>query len=142
MKRHFEHARDALPRPVPADCCSTRTASRREADASAGTFRADDRLVKTLLLAALVPQAQPLRNLDVAKLTALNHGSIVVADPGGEKQRSSCRSCARGRSQVGALKVGDDPQNPTRRDPAHRRRRRLDHRARRRTSTTPASGGA
>ena len=41
--------------------------------------------MKTLLLAALVPQAGPLRNLDVAKLTALNHGSIVSPIPGGEK---------------------------------------------------------
>ncbi len=75
-------------------------------------FHSDDRLVKTLLLAALVPQTQPLRNLDVAKLTALNHGSIRSPLPGGE------RAVALGKlrkwaARVGALKLGADPQNPS-----------------------------
>ncbi len=75
-------------------------------------FHSDDRLVKTLLLAALVPRTQPLQNLDVAKLTALNHGSIRSPLPGGE------RAVALGKlrkwaARVGALKIGADPQNPS-----------------------------
>ena len=75
-------------------------------------FRADDRLVKTLLLAALVPGAGPLKQLDVAKLTALNHGSIASPIPGGEKSivLAKLRAWA---GDIGALKVGDDPQNPS-----------------------------
>jgi hypothetical protein len=73
---------------------------------------ADERLVKTLLLAALVPQAEPLRNLDVAKLAALTHGSISSPVPGGERA-TILRRLRRWSAQVGALKVGDDQQNPS-----------------------------
>ena len=39
-------------------------------------FRNDDRLVKTLLLSALVPEVESLRGLNAEKLAALNHGTI------------------------------------------------------------------
>jgi len=114
MKRHFDTARDLYRdhfRPLLLE-------THRLTDTEAGElppahpFLADDRLVKTLLLAALVPGAGPLKHLDVAKLTALNHGSIVSPIPGGEKGivLSKLRTWS---SQVGALKVGDDPQNPS-----------------------------
>jgi len=76
-------------------------------------FHADDRLVKTLLLAALVPHAEALRNLDVGKLTALNHGSLRSPLPGGERSialRKLQKLAARG---GGELKLGSDPQNPS-----------------------------
>jgi hypothetical protein len=75
-------------------------------------FRADDRLVKTLLLAALVPGAPPLRALDVARLTALNHGTIRSPIPGGEKGivLSKLRRWA---PDAPALRVTGDEQNPT-----------------------------
>lgn len=38
--------------------------------------RNDNRLVKTLLLAALVPKARPFRNLTVKRLLHLNHGAV------------------------------------------------------------------
>ncbi len=38
--------------------------------------RADNRLVKTLLLAALVPRARPFRDMTVKRLVHLNHGTI------------------------------------------------------------------
>lgn len=75
-------------------------------------FRADDRLAKTLLLAALLPNTEVLRDLDVARLTALNHGSIKSPIPGAEKQ-TVLGKLRRWAAQIGALKVGDDPQNPT-----------------------------
>ncbi|MGI5187642.1 DUF6079 family protein [Promicromonospora sp. CA-289599] len=39
-------------------------------------FRREDRLAKTLLIAALVPEARSLRNLTASKLAALNFGSV------------------------------------------------------------------
>lgn len=40
-------------------------------------FRADDLIIKTLLLAALVPNVPALNGLTATRLAALNHGSIV-----------------------------------------------------------------
>lgn len=114
LKRHFEHAREVYRdqfRPMLLDAHGVSDA---EADGLPSThpFRADDRLVKTLLLAALVPAAGPLKNLDVARLTALNHGSIASPIPGGEKGivLGKLRTWS---ARVGALKVGEDPQNPS-----------------------------
>ena len=114
MKRHFDHARDVYRdqfRPMLLETHGLSDAQANEVEPK-HPFRADDRLVKTLLLGALVPQAGPLRNLDVAKLTALNHGSIASPIPGGEKGIVLAKLNAWS-SQVGALKVTGDPQNPT-----------------------------
>ena len=51
-------------------------------DAPTVAFRNDDRLVKTLLLAALVPNSAPFRDLTARKLVALNHGLISSPVPG------------------------------------------------------------
>src|SRR6202453_3883303 len=48
-------------------------------------FRADDLVVKTLLLAALVPNVPALRGLTASRLAALNHGSIVTMLPNQER---------------------------------------------------------
>ena len=40
-------------------------------------FRADDRLVKTLVLSAVAPEVPALKELTAGRLAALNHGSIV-----------------------------------------------------------------
>ena len=111
LKRHFAHARDLYRDQFRPMLLERNGVSETEAASSAG-FRSDDRLVKTLLLAALVPGAAPLRNLDVARLTALNHGSISSPIPGGE--RSLVLGKLKGwAAQIGALKVGDDPSNPS-----------------------------
>ena len=47
-------------------------------------YRADDRLAKTLLLAAVAPNVPALKELTAARLASLNHGSIVSPLPGGE----------------------------------------------------------
>ncbi|MGX7669820.1 hypothetical protein [Plantactinospora sp. DSM 117369] len=47
-------------------------------------FTGDDRIVKTMLLAALAPSVPALHNLTPRKLSALNHGSITSPIPGGE----------------------------------------------------------
>lgn len=51
--------------------------------------RADQRLIKTLILAALVPQVPALKNLTVRRLVQLNHGSLRTLIPGGEVQKAS-----------------------------------------------------
>ena len=48
-------------------------------------FRADDLVVKTLLLAALVPNVPALSGLTASRLAALNHGSIVTMLPNQER---------------------------------------------------------
>lgn len=47
-------------------------------------FRADDRLVKTLVLSAVAPEVPALKELTAGRLAALNHGSIVSPLPGQE----------------------------------------------------------
>ncbi|HEY0697101.1 MAG TPA: phage resistance protein, partial [Micromonospora sp.] len=49
-------------------------------------FQLDDKLVKTILLGALVPEVPALHNLTAAKLHALNFGSINSPIPGYENQ--------------------------------------------------------
>ncbi|MPY94613.1 MAG: phage resistance protein [Acidimicrobiia bacterium] len=75
-------------------------------------FRNDDRLVKTVLLAALVDKVDAFRRLDAARLVALNWGSVRSPIPGRETQimASKLRDW---NAQVGELKVGDDPVNPS-----------------------------
>ncbi|MEV0216789.1 phage resistance protein [Micromonospora sp. NPDC050695] len=49
-------------------------------------FQLDDKLIKTLLLGALVPEVPALHSLTAAKLHALNFGSITSPIPGYERQ--------------------------------------------------------
>jgi hypothetical protein len=81
-------------------------------DARAVAFRVDDRLAKTLLLSALAPEVEPLRNLTAPRLAALNHGSIASPVPGREGQMvlTKLRTWA---AEVGEIKIGDEPTNPT-----------------------------
>ncbi|MER8601129.1 hypothetical protein NKH09_25145 [Mesorhizobium sp. M1339] len=74
-------------------------------------FENDARLLKTLLLAALVPEVPTLRALTAPRLAALNHGSVVSPVPGGEAGivLQKLRSWA---TRVGEIRVSDD-QVPT-----------------------------
>ncbi len=80
-------------------------------DAKATAFRADDRLVKTLLLSALVPEVEAMRALTPARLAALNHGTIrsPIAGREGQIVLSKCRQWA---AQVGEIRVGEESTNP------------------------------
>jgi hypothetical protein len=80
-------------------------------DAKARQFRTGDRLLKTLLLAALVPEAEVLKGLTISRLTALNHGTVKTPIPGRENQtvHKLCKTWA---AQVGEIKLGEDPVNP------------------------------
>lgn len=79
--------------------------------AKAQAMRGDDRLVKTLLLAALVPDVEALRSLTPSRLAALNHGTIRTPIPGAEKQQVLAR-VKTWASQCGEVRVGDGTDNP------------------------------
>lgn len=53
-------------------------------DKKKNALRNDDRLIKTLLLAALVPEVEALKNMTPNRLAALNHGTIKSPIPGQE----------------------------------------------------------
>ncbi|MAX35346.1 phage resistance protein [Gimesia sp.] len=74
-------------------------------------FRNHDRLVKTLLLSALVPEVESLRALTAEKLAALNHGSIKSPIPGKEAAEV-LRLVKKWRSSVGEINIGEEV-NPT-----------------------------
>jgi len=80
-------------------------------DARRVAFRNDDRLIKTLLLSALVPEVESLRGLNAEKLAALNHGTIRTPIPGREAQEvlTRCRTWA---ASVGEIRIGEEV-NPT-----------------------------
>ena len=74
-----------------------------------GAFATDDRLVKTLIIAALAPVAA-MKNLTASRLTYLNYGTVATPIPGTEVTAvlAKVRTWAQ---QVGELEVGagNDP---------------------------------
>lgn len=87
-------------------------AHRPDDDPTVKNLRNEDRLIKTLLLGALAPNVEALRGITASQLAALNHGTIQSPIPGHEYQivLNKCRKWA---SEVGQIKVGDEPTNPT-----------------------------
>ena len=86
--------------------------SRPHDDPAANNFRGSDRLVKTLLLAALAPDVEAFQRMDATRLAALNHGSIRAPIPGGEARTVLTRS-HQWASQVGEIRIEDEGGNPT-----------------------------
>lgn len=74
-------------------------------------FVTDARLVKSLLIAALVPEVAALRSLTVSRLTALNSGIVRAFIPGTERQQvlDKLRGWA---AEIGELRLGDDEHDP------------------------------
>ncbi|MDE8345040.1 MAG: phage resistance protein [Acidocella sp.] len=118
MKVHFDNARKLyLEKLLPM--LEAQHGARREEllgrpidDQARINFINDDRLVKTLLLAALVPGVNSLRSLNASRLAALNHGTIRTPIPGREPVLvlQKVKDWA---SQVGEIKVERDSLNPT-----------------------------
>ena len=75
-------------------------------------FRNDDRLVKTLLLSALVPEVESLRGLNAEKLAALNHGTIRSPIPGKEAAEVLRRCRLWVSNGAGEIRIGEE-MNPT-----------------------------
>jgi len=69
-------------------------------------FTTEDRLAKTVLIAALAPEAKSLENLTAAKLAALNWGTIDAFIPGTEAEQ--VLSLVRGWAlEFGEIQIGD-----------------------------------
>ena len=75
-------------------------------------FHTDDRLIKTLLLAALVPEVRAVRGMTVSRLADLNHGTIRTPIPGQERANVLAKVRAWS-AQVGELRVDGDDQDPS-----------------------------
>jgi hypothetical protein len=80
-------------------------------DPKRAAFRNDERLLKTLLLAALVPGEATLKSLTASRLMALNHGTIRSPIPGQEPQEV-LRRCREWAGTCGEIVIGDR-QDPT-----------------------------
>ena len=80
-------------------------------DSARQAFNNDMRLLKTLLLAALVPEIESFKQLTATKLAALNHGTIKSPIPGREAQ-TVLQKCRKWAGQVGEIKISEDA-NPT-----------------------------
>ena len=117
MRHHFENARrlyrgKLLPFIEQAHGITKAEAAARPEDGGAArAFRAEDRLVKTLLLAALAPEVDVLRGLTAVRLAALNHGSIRTPIEGREGQEV-LRRCRAWAAAIGEVRIGDDPADP------------------------------
>lgn len=118
MRVHFDNARRLYTRKLLPMLLGEHHLSAEDAKALPGSdpratrFRADDRLVKTLLLAALVPEVEAFKSLTPARLAALNHGTIRTPIPGGEA-REVLRRVRQWAGHVGEIKISGDDANPT-----------------------------
>lgn len=77
----------------------------------AKNLRNDARLLKTLILAALVPEVESLKALTAQRLAALNHGTFRSPIPGRETQ-DILRKFRNWASEIGEIKVASDANNP------------------------------
>ena len=116
-RHHFENARNLYRRKLLPliegrhGISKADAAARPRDDRTARALRADDRLAKTLLLSALAPEVDALKNLTAARLAALNHGSIRTPIEGREGQEV-LRRCRAWAAEIGEVRIGDDPANP------------------------------
>ena len=76
-------------------------------------FENDDRLIKSLLLSALVHGVDALKNMTCTKLAALNHGTIRSRIPGREHQVVAQKLQKWVDLSGGVIHLSDDPVNPT-----------------------------
>ncbi len=77
---------------------------------AAKNLRNDARLLKTLLLAALVPEVEALKGLTGARLSALNHGSFKSPIPNREGA-DIVRKCRDWSTEIAEIKITDDNSN-------------------------------
>jgi hypothetical protein len=116
MRLHFENAKRLynqrlLPMLERHHGVTSEAIKLGQADPTAArNLQNDARLIKTLLLGALVPEVESLKGLTAQRLAALNHGTFRSPIPGREAQ-DVLRKCRDWASEIGEIKLTDD-QNP------------------------------
>jgi len=116
MRMHFENAKRLytqrlLPMLERQHGVTWDAIKQGQADATAAkNLRNDARLLKTLLLGALVPEVESLKGLTAQRLAALNHGTFRSPIPGRESQ-DVLRKCRDWAGEIGEIKITDE-QNP------------------------------
>lgn len=113
MKELFRAARIFYTRKMRPYLLNRHSLTENEAKALARdhAFRRDDRLAKTLLVAAIAPGAASLKELTASKLAALNFGTVVSMIPGQEAVQVV--SLARDWSaEFGEISVGSQTADP------------------------------
>ena len=117
MRLHFDNAKNLFERKlIPLleeehHVTFAALADLPNSDVSKRSFNNDMRLIKTLLLSALVPEVECFKQLTATKLAALNHGTIKTPIPGRETQ-TVLQKCRKWAGRVGEIKISDDT-NPT-----------------------------
>lgn len=115
MRAHFDNARQLLERKLLPLLEGEHGMSWQDVEAlpedapRRRAFNTDLRLLKTLLLAALVPEVESFKQLTANKLAALNHGTIKSPIPG-QEGRTVAAKCRKWAGQVGEIKISDDAQ--------------------------------
>ena len=113
MRNHFDNAKTLFERKlVPLleaehNVTKETVADLPDDNASKKSYFNDLRLIKTLLLSALVPEVECFKQLTGNKLAALNHGTIRSPIPGREAQ-TVLRKCRAWAGQVGEIKISED----------------------------------
>lgn len=113
MRLHFDNAKQLFERklvPLLEEEHNLRLEQLSElpdTDVRRTAFINDMRLIKTLLLSALVPEVECFKQLTANKLAALNHGTIKSPIPGREAQ-SVLQKCRKWAGRVGEIKISDD----------------------------------
>lgn len=113
MKNLFRAARSFYNRKMRPYLLNRHSLTEEEAKGIARNhpFRSDDRLAKTLLVAAIAPGAISLKDLTASKLSALNFGSVVSMIPGHES--AQVVALARDWSaEFGELTIGSQAADP------------------------------
>jgi hypothetical protein len=114
LRRHFAKARALYTRKLRPLLLDAHNLTDEQVDDldPRHAFFGDDRLAKTLLLAALVPDVDAVRGMTVGRLTDLNHGTIRSPVPGGERG-NVLQKVRRWSASVGELRVDGDDQDPS-----------------------------
>lgn len=113
MRSHFDHAKELFERKLipmlEADHGITHAELQELPDSSPvkRAFNTDLRLLKTLILSALVPEVECFKQLTPNKLAALNHGTIKSPIPG-QESKAVLNKCRKWAGEVGEIKITDD----------------------------------
>lgn len=118
MKEHFENAKKLYTQKL-VPLIERKTGITYEqynelplTDSRRRMFRNDDRLAKTLLLSALVPEVESLRGLTAHRLAALNYGTIKTP-AGGDEGAEVLERVRDWAKSVNAIRLSDDRANPS-----------------------------